>query len=220
MAEVLFYHLTESTLDEALPPLLEKSVERGWRVVVQSSGEERRDALDAHLWTWRDDSFLGHGIDSDPHASEQPILLTASERNLNGATVRFMVNLATLTGAIIVSLGHHYAGLFANDDELAGRLLEASNVTGEKLWRMPLGPEYDKMIDSKNADMKNIAGGRYGGAIIAAQFLKRFVKETPWAHLDIAGTAIGAPGNDINQSWGTGFGVRLLDRLVRDHYED
>ena len=133
---------------------------------------------------------------------------------------RFMVNLATLTGAIIVSLGHHYAGLFANDDELAGRLLEASTVTGEKLWRMPLGPEYDKMIDSKNADMKNIAGGRYGGAIVAAQFLKRFVKETPWAHLDIAGTAIGAPGNDINQSWGTGFGVRLLDRLVREHYED
>ena len=133
---------------------------------------------------------------------------------------RFMVNLATLTGAIIVSLGHHYAGLFANDDELAGRLLEASNVTGEKLWRMPLGPEYDKMIESKKADMKNMAGGRYGGAIVAAQFLKRFVKETPWAHLDIAGTAIGAPGNDINQSWGTGFGVRLLDRLVREHYED
>ena len=92
MAEVLFYHLTESTLDEALPPLLEKSVERGWRVVVQSGGEERRDALDAHLWTWRDDSFLGHGIDSDPLAAEQPILLTASQDNRNGATVRFLVD--------------------------------------------------------------------------------------------------------------------------------
>ena len=83
---------------------------------------------------------------------------------------------------------------------------------------MPLGPEYDKLIDSKNADMKNI-GGRYGGAITAAQFLQRFVDGTPWAHLDIAGTAMGAAGNDINQSWGSGFGVRLLDRLVRDHYE-
>lgn len=92
MAEVLFYHLTESTLDEALPPLLEKSVERGWRVIVQSGGEERRDALDAHLWTWRDDSFLGHGIDSDPLAAEQPILLTASQGNRNGATVRFLVD--------------------------------------------------------------------------------------------------------------------------------
>ena len=91
MAEVLFYHLTESTLDEALPPLLEKSVERGWRVVVQSGGEERRDVLDAHLWTWRDDSFLGHGIDSDPLAAEQPILLTASQGNRNAATVRFLV---------------------------------------------------------------------------------------------------------------------------------
>ena len=83
---------------------------------------------------------------------------------------------------------------------------------------MPLGPEYDKMIDTKNADMKN-TGGRYGGAITAAQFLQRFVKETPWAHLDIAGTAMGSPASEINQSWSSGFGVRLLDRLVRDHYE-
>jgi leucyl aminopeptidase len=81
-----------------------------------------------------------------------------------------------------------------------------------------MGPDYDKLIDSKNADMKNV-GGRQGGAITAAQFLKRFVKETPWAHLDIAGTAIAAPATEINQSWASGFGVRLLDRLVRDHYE-
>jgi len=131
---------------------------------------------------------------------------------------KFMVNLATLTGAIMVALGQHYAGLFSNNDELAGRLTGAGQATQERLWRMPLGAEYDKLIDSKNADMKNI-GGRYGGAIIAAQFLQRFVKDTPWAHLDIAGTAMGAPASEINQSWGSGFGVRLLDRLVRDHYE-
>jgi len=132
---------------------------------------------------------------------------------------KFMINLATLTGAIMVALGVHHAGLFSNDDELAARLLEAGRATQERLWRMPLGPEYDKLIDSRNADMKNV-GGRHGGAITAAQFLKRFVKgDTPWAHLDIAGTAIAAPSNEINQSWASGFGVRLLDRLVRDHYE-
>ncbi|AZO70630.1 MULTISPECIES: leucyl aminopeptidase [unclassified Mesorhizobium] len=131
---------------------------------------------------------------------------------------KFMVNLATLTGAIMVALGQHYAGLFSNNDELAVRLTGAGQATQERLWRMPLGAEYDKLIDSKNADMKNI-GGRYGGAIIAAQFLQRFVKDTPWAHLDIAGTAMGGPASEINQSWGSGFGVRLLDRLVRDHYE-
>ncbi|OJU52645.1 MAG: leucyl aminopeptidase [Mesorhizobium sp. 61-13] len=131
---------------------------------------------------------------------------------------RFMVNLATLTGAIMVALGQHHAGLFSNDDELAGRLVGAGAATQERLWRMPLGGEYDKLLESKNADMKNI-GGRYGGAITAAQFLQRFVKDTPWAHLDIAGTAMGAPASEINTSWGSGFGVRLLDRLVRDHYE-
>ena len=130
----------------------------------------------------------------------------------------FMVNLATLTGAIMVALGQHHAGLFSNNDELAGRLLEAGITSAEKLWRMPLGPDYDKLIDSKNADMKNI-GGRYGGAITAAQFLQRFVKDTPWAHLDVAGTAMGSPSNEYTQSWGSGFGVRLLDRFVADHYE-
>jgi len=118
----------------------------------------------------------------------------------------------------MVALGQNHAGLFSNDDELAGQLTQAGQATRERLWRMPLGSDYDKLIDSKNADMKNI-GGRFGGAITAAQFLQRFVKETPWAHLDIAGTAISAPASEINQSWGSGFGVRLLDRLVRDHYE-
>jgi leucyl aminopeptidase len=131
---------------------------------------------------------------------------------------KFMVNLATLTGAIIVALGHEYAGLFSNDDKLSERLTKAGEATGERLWRMPLGTEYDKLIDSKFADVKN-TGGRNAGSITAAQFLQRFVDKTPWAHLDIAGTGMGSPQTDINKSWGSGFGVRLLDRLVSDHYE-
>jgi leucyl aminopeptidase len=132
---------------------------------------------------------------------------------------RFIVDLATLTGAIIVALGHENAGMFANDDELAARLTSSGLATGETVWRMPLGPAYDKLIDSKFADMKN-TGGRNGGAVTAAQFLKRFVDDTPWAHLDVAGVAMSSPANEINTSWGSGWGVRLLDRLVADHYED
>jgi leucyl aminopeptidase len=131
---------------------------------------------------------------------------------------KFIVDLATLTGAILVALGQEYAGLFTNDDELGERLIAAGKATGEKLWRLPLGAAYDKMIDSKVADMKNI-GGRHAGSITAAQFLQRFVNDTPWAHLDIAGTGMGSPASEINQSWGSGFGVRLLDRLIADHYE-
>jgi leucyl aminopeptidase len=131
---------------------------------------------------------------------------------------KFMVNLATLTGAIIVALGHEHAGLFANDDKLADRLIKAGQATSERLWRMPLAPEYDKLIDSKFADVKN-TGGRNAGAITAAQFLQRFVDKTPWAHLDIAGTGMGSPQTEINKSWASGFGVRLLHRLVADHYE-
>jgi leucyl aminopeptidase len=131
---------------------------------------------------------------------------------------KFMVDLATLTGAIIIALGHEYAGLFSNDDRLADRLLKAGRQTGEKLWRMPVGPEFDKQIESKFADMKNV-GGRPAGSCTAALILSRFIDKTPWAHLDIAGTGMGSPQNDINKSWGSGFGVRLLDRLVADHYE-
>jgi leucyl aminopeptidase len=131
---------------------------------------------------------------------------------------KFMIDLATLTGAIMVALGQEYAGMFANDDKLAERLVKAGEATGERVWRMPLGPEYDKMIDSKFADMKN-TGGRWGGSITAAQLLARFVGKTPWAHLDIAGTAFGSPQTEINKSWAAGWGVMLLDRLVEDHYE-
>ena len=132
---------------------------------------------------------------------------------------KFMVDLATLTGAIMVALGHEHAGLFANDDRLAERLTKAGLATGELVWRMPLSKDYDKLIDSKFADVKN-TGGRMGGAITAAQFIQRFVADkTPWAHLDIAGTGFDSRQSDINKSWGSGWGVRLLDRLVQDHYE-
>jgi leucyl aminopeptidase len=131
---------------------------------------------------------------------------------------KFMIDLATLTGAIMVALGQEYAGLFSNDDKLVERLTKAGEATDERVWRMPLGPEYDKIMDSKIADMKN-TGGRFAGSITAAQFLQRFVNKTPWAHLDIAGTALGSPQTDINKSWSAGWGVRLLDRLVEDYYE-
>lgn len=127
----------------------------------------------------------------------------------------WMVNLATLTGAILVALGKEHAGLFANDDALAERLAKAGEATGETVWRMPLGKAYDKMIDSKFADMKN-TGGRFAGSITAAQFLQRFVNKVPWAHLDIAGTGMDSSASDISKSWASGWGVRLLDRVIAD----
>jgi leucyl aminopeptidase len=131
---------------------------------------------------------------------------------------KFLIDLATLTGAIMIALGQEHAGLFSNDDKLSERLTQAGLDTGERVWRLPLAPEYDKLIDSKFADMKN-TGGRFGGSITAAQFIQRFVGKTPWAHLDIAGTGFASPSSDINKSWGSGWGVRLLDRLVAEHYE-
>ncbi|MEO0034932.1 MAG: hypothetical protein RLZZ501_955 [Pseudomonadota bacterium] len=132
---------------------------------------------------------------------------------------KFMVDLATLTGAIVISLGHEYAGLFASDDRLAERLTAAGKAVGEPLWRLPLGEAYDKQIKSDIADMKNV-GGREGGSITAAQFLKRFTNEVAWAHLDIAGTAWSKKDTATGPKGATGFGVALLDRLVADHYED
>jgi leucyl aminopeptidase len=131
---------------------------------------------------------------------------------------RLMVDLATLTGAIMVALGKEHAGLFSNDDKLAADLTEAGLATGEKVWRMPLGKAYDKLLDSKNADMKNI-GGRFGGAITGAQFIQRFVKDTPWAHLDIAGTSMDSVKDELNQGWASGWGVRLLDRMIAEKHE-
>ena len=131
---------------------------------------------------------------------------------------RAIIDLATLTGAIGVALGTDHAGLFANNDELAAQLVGAGLATGEKLWRMPMGPAYDKIIDSRFADVKN-SGGRPAGAITAAQVLARFVGDVPWAHLDIAGVSLGPPHSETNTSWAPGFGVALLDRYVRDVLE-
>ncbi|PCJ95563.1 MAG: leucyl aminopeptidase [Hyphomicrobiales bacterium] len=131
---------------------------------------------------------------------------------------KFMINLATLTGAVIVALGHHHAGMFSNSDDLCDALTSAGKTSAELVWRLPLGKPYDKMIDSKFADMKN-TGGRSAGSITAAQFLQRYVRDVDWAHLDIAGTAMGSPQTDINKSWSSGFGVNLLNQLVADKYE-
>jgi leucyl aminopeptidase len=132
---------------------------------------------------------------------------------------KFMVDLATLTGAIIISLGNDYAGVFSNNDELADNLLAASKTEAEPLWRMPLPAAYDKQIDSMIADMKN-TGGRPGGSITAALFLQRFVNDLPWAHMDIASTAWKKPSSVPTIPEGaTGYGVRLLNRMVADKYE-
>ncbi|BBK31276.1 leucyl aminopeptidase [Stella humosa] len=130
-----------------------------------------------------------------------------------------MINLATLTGAIIVALGDHHAGLFSNDDTLSERLAAAGKSVGEQLWRLPLADYYDKQIDSDIADVKNIAANRGAGSIIGAQFIQRFVNKVPWAHLDIAGVTWSKADTAITPKGATAFGLRLLDRLVADHYE-
>jgi leucyl aminopeptidase len=133
---------------------------------------------------------------------------------------KFIIDLATLTGAIVQALGFEHAGVFSNNDRLAERLSEAGRHTGERVWRLPLDPAYDKMIRSKIADVKNI-GGANSGSITAAQFLKRFIESgTVWAHLDIAGVAWqDGEQKPMIPSWGTGWGVNLLNQLVREHYE-
>mgnify|MGYP001163857467 FL=1 len=132
----------------------------------------------------------------------------------------FMVDLATLTGAIIVSLGSEYAGLFSNNDNLSKQLIEAGEKVEEKLWRMPLHENFDKLINSKNADMQNINYVGGAGSTTAAQFLQRFIlNKTPWAHLDIAGMAFSKYGGALNSGGATGFGVRLLNQLIEDDYE-
>ena len=131
-----------------------------------------------------------------------------------------MVDLATLTGAIIVSLGSEYAGLFSNDDKLSKDITSAGEDVEEKVWRMPLDKNFDKLINSKNADMQNINYVGGAGSITAAQFLQRFIiNKTPWAHLDIAGMAFSKYGGALNSGGATGFGVRLLNKLIEENYE-
>jgi len=133
---------------------------------------------------------------------------------------KFIVDLATLTGAIIVSLGSEYAGLFSNDDKLSDQLIKSGDQTQEKVWRMPLNKNFDKLIDSKNADMQNINYVGGAGSTTAAQFLQRFIlNKTSWAHLDIAGMAFSKYGGALNSGGATGYGVRLLNKLVEDYYE-
>jgi leucyl aminopeptidase len=143
--------------------------------------------------------------------------LTFTERKFRP---KLIVDLATLTGAIIVSLGSEYAGLFSNDDKLSKQLLNAGEKVDEKLWRMPLHKNFDKLIDSKNADMQNINYVGGAGSTTAAQFLQRFIlNKTPWAHLDIAGMAFSKYGGALNSGGATGYGVRLLNKLIEDDYE-
>ena len=133
---------------------------------------------------------------------------------------KFIIDLATLTGAIIVSLGSEYAGLFSNDDNLSKQIINAGERVDEKLWRMPLHKNYDKLINSKNADMQNINYVGGAGSTTAAQFLQRFIlNKTPWAHLDIAGMAFSKYGGSLNSGGATGFGVRLLNKLIEENYE-
>ena len=143
--------------------------------------------------------------------------LTYTEEKFNP---KFIVDLATLTGAIIVSLGSEYAGLFSNDDKLSKQLINCGQITNEKVWRMTLNKNFDKLIDSKNADMQNINYVGGAGSTTAAQFLQRFIlKNTPWAHLDIAGMAFSKYGGALNSGGATGYGVRLLNKLIEDYYE-
>ena len=143
--------------------------------------------------------------------------ITYTEKKFNP---RFMIDLATLTGAIIVSLGSEYAGLFSNNDKLSKELINSGNKVQEKLWRMPLNKNFDKLINSKNADMQNINYVGGAGSTTAAQFLQRFIlKNTPWAHLDIAGMAFSKYGGALNSGGATGYGVRLLNQLIEDYYE-
>ena len=130
---------------------------------------------------------------------------------------KLIIDLATLTGAIIVSLADVYAGLFSNDDELAMQLTKSGELSGEQVWRLPIGEEYDEMINSDIADMKNVGSGRGAGSITAAQFLKRFIGETKWAHLDIAGVAWKGKGDAMAHKGATGFGLKLLDYFVRKY---
>ena len=142
--------------------------------------------------------------------------VTYVQRTYQPSTV---IDLATLTGAILVSLGHEFGGLFANDEQLAGKLMQAADESGDKLWRMPLGDAFDRLLDSPIADMKNV-GPREGGSITAAQFIKRFIENgTKWAHLDIAGMAWSDKPSDTYDKGATGFGVRLLDQYVADNLE-
>ena len=146
------------------------------------------------------------------------------ERRKAGTVVQnaptHIVDLATLTGAVIIALGHEYAAVFSNDDALATNLVAAGKETGEELWRLPLNDAWDKALDSPAADIKNISGGRDAGSAIGAHFLKRFIQPgVKWAHLDIAGVAWNNKDRTAAPKGASAFGVRLLDRFVAENFE-
>ena len=130
-----------------------------------------------------------------------------------------MLDLATLTGSIVVALGSGRAGMFSNSDKMCDALMKAAARTGENLWRMPMGPEYDEMINCDIADMKNISDGREAGSTTAAQFLQRFVNDVPWVHLDIAGVAWAKKATHLTPKGAVGWGIRLLNDWIANEYE-
>jgi leucyl aminopeptidase len=166
-------------------------------------------------------SYSGQTIEIDNTDAEGRLILSdALWYTQEKYKPKAMINLATLTGAIVIALGENcYAGLFSNNDDLADKLTKTADKTNELLWRMPLKDFFDKQINSDIADVKNTGSGRGAGSITAAQFLQRFVNNTPWAHLDIAGMAWDKTGTDICPKGATGYGVRLLNQLVADYYE-
>lgn len=165
-------------------------------------------------------SMSGQTIEvQNTDAEGRLVLADALHYGITKYKPKSVIDLATLTGAIIISLGHEHAGVFSNDDALADQIAAASEASTEKSWRLPLSPHYDKLLDSPNADMKNI-GGREAGSITAAQFLKRFVGDASWAHIDIAGTGMKNKRHDPRETtFGTGYGVRLLNHWIADNFE-
>ena len=166
-------------------------------------------------------SYSGKTIEVlNTDAEGRLVLADALSFTENKFKPKFIIDLATLTGAIIIALGEEYAGLFSNNDELSNKILNAGEKVNEKVWRMPLHENYDKLMNSKIADIQNINYSGGAGSITAAQFLQRFIiNKTPWAHLDIAGMAFSKKAANLNPGGATGFGVRLLNKLIEEHYE-
>jgi leucyl aminopeptidase len=166
-------------------------------------------------------SFSGKTIEVlNTDAEGRLVLADALSFTENKFKPKFIIDLATLTGAIIMALGEEYAGLFSNNDELSNKIFNAGKKVNEKVWRMPLHENYDKLINSTIADIQNINYSGGAGSITAAQFLQRFIlNKTPWAHLDIAGMAFSKKAANLNPGGATGFGVRLLNKLIEEYYE-
>ena len=194
------------------------SAQKPYMVVMRWNGGKKKDAPVAFVG--KGVTFDTGGISIKPAAGmEDLVLCDALTYVQEKHDPRLIVDLATLTGAVIIALGHENAGLFSNNDDLSQQITTAGLSVDETVWRLPLGAGYDKQIKSDIADMKNV-GGRAAGSITAAQFLKRFItKDRPWAHLDIAATAWSTSDKEVTPKGATGFGVRLLDRFVADNYE-